>query len=90
LEALENEEEALREYLAAVAITSDYADAHYNAARLYSRSDDLDRCLQHLERATELEPELQTDAVQNDDLSWVLELHKIRESRQDRLHGQQG
>ena len=78
-----NPDEALREYLMAVEASPEFAAAHYNAARLYSRAGDLDRCLDHLDSAVRLAPQFSSEAEEDENLAWVMKmgmLKKLRES----------
>ncbi len=85
LEAMGNKEEALAEYLAALAAAPNFAAAHYNAARLYAQSGEVDRCLPHLEKAMQLVPDLRSEADGDDVLGWVLKLSRIKEERRRSL-----
>ena len=73
LEASGQVDAALKEYLAALDTTPEFAAAHYNAARLYARTGDIDRSGQHLENAISLAPQFWDEASTDDELSWVLQ-----------------
>jgi tetratricopeptide (TPR) repeat protein len=81
---LGDSERALSEYLKALNTTPDFAAGYYNAARLYSKMGDLDQCIQYLEKAAELEPGWREEAAEDDSLSWVLRLHRLRQDRRGR------
>ena len=79
LEALGKLQEALEDYLAALAVEPTFAAAHFNAARLYTKQRDLDRCLPHLDEAIRLSPEMREDAAQDEHLGWVLRLRELKQ-----------
>jgi len=54
------------------------ASAHYNAARLYSRTGDVAACLKHLDRVLEIAPQLAEDAANDEHLGWALEMKNLR------------
>ena len=73
---------ALKEYERSLEADPDLASAHYNAARLYSRTGDVAACLQHLDRVLEIAPELAQDAAHDEHLGWALEMRDMREVRE--------
>ena len=82
LEASGNVDGALAEYIAALDLAPDFAAAHYNAARLYSQTGDLDRCAWHLEEAVSLAPQLREEAADDANLGWVMKLRRLQWSWQ--------
>ena len=81
MEALGVAADALDAYLAALNMDPDFAAAHYNAARLYSQTGDLELCVRHLERAIRLAPQFRAEAETDDNLGWVMKLHGLRRQR---------
>jgi tetratricopeptide (TPR) repeat protein len=82
-EALDDRERALQDYLDALARRPRFAAPCYNAARLYAKMGDVDRCIQYLGQAIDLEPSMGDDAAQDDELGWVLQLRRLRDDRRD-------
>ncbi len=70
--------------VAALEVADNFAAAHYNVARLYSRSGDIDRCLVYLDRALELAPNLRPEATDDENLGWVLKIHGLKQNKQGR------
>ena len=71
-------EGALEEYKCSLEVNPGLASAHYNAARLYSRTGDVAACLTHLDRVLEIAPQWADDAAKDDHLSWALEMRSLR------------
>ena len=81
-EALEDDAGAKENYLRAILAEPKFAAAYYNLACLYSKSDNLDLCLDYLRQAVELEPPLAEEAADDENLGWVLELDDLRRNSQ--------
>ena len=81
-ETLGNADAALTDYLAAEAALPHFAAAYYNAARLYADRGDIGECAQQLAEAIRLQPGLYAEAESDEMLGWVLDLSKIKDSRQ--------
>ena len=81
MESMGRVEEALGDYLAAVESSPDFASAHYNAARLFSQSGDIQRGAGHLDVALKLAPGLAVDAREDESLGWVLALEGQKRDR---------
>ncbi len=73
---------ALQEYEHSLEADPELASAHYNAARLYSRTGNVTACLKHLDRVLEIAPELAADAAHDEHLGWALEMREMREVRE--------
>jgi tetratricopeptide (TPR) repeat protein len=71
-------EGALEEYRQSLEADTELASAHYNAARLYSRTGDVAACLKHLDRVLEIAPQLAEDAAHDEHLGWALEMRNLR------------
>jgi tetratricopeptide (TPR) repeat protein len=69
---------ALVEYNHSLESDPELASAHYNAARLYSRTGDVAACLKHLDRVLEIAPQLAEDAANDEHLGWALEMKNLR------------
>ena len=84
-EALHEEEKALREYMNALTNAPGFAVAYYNVARLYSKRGNIVQCLDYLEKAVELQPQLADEAADDENLGWVMELNQLKVSRNREL-----
>ena len=66
----------------ALEVSPDFAAAHYNAARLYSKAADLDRCLYHLESSISLAPQFSSEAEEDENLAWVMKMGTLKKKRE--------
>ena len=79
MEMLGDLDEALKEYKHSLEADPELASAHYNAARVYSRTGDVAACLMHLDRVLEIAPRMAEDAAQDEHLGWALKMRDLRE-----------
>ncbi len=72
---------ALKDYQFSLDADPGLASAHYNLARLYSKSGDVALCLEHLDKMLDIAPEWVEDAARDEHLKWALDMRNLRENR---------
>ncbi len=77
---------AIRRFNKALTVKSDYADAHYNLACLYSQTKEVARSFHHLKTAVKINPEVRQWAINDKDLkelSQYSEFKKLMDGKMD-------
>ena len=87
MEIMGDLEGALEQYKHSLEVDPGMASAHYNAARLYSRTGNVAACLMHLDQVLQIAPQWANDAAHDEHLSWALEMRDLRHENEDQANG---